>query len=196
MTQKKIQPWKKSGEPVVLANKYGRKLISQQFLNPTTGREEEFSLFAGKDWSIVLPITKDGGVIAVRQYKQGCDQIVLELPAGAVDANDKNPTETIERELLEETGYKAEKVITLDPPLFMATRSSPVRFHAFFAINCEKIQEAKIDASEEIETEIFPLGDWIKMCLSEIVEPSSIVATFRSLPYLKQTFGSDFNVLF
>ncbi len=92
------------------------------------------------------------------------------------------------RELLEETGYKPSEVIFLGPPLFMATRNSWTRFHPFLAKGCRKVKEAKVDLSEEIEVISTPLEEWILLALSELIEPSAIVTTFRSLPYLGYEF--------
>ena len=182
MSEKKIVPWTKIGEPTVLAGKFGKKLISQIFRNPATDKEEEFVLFGQKDWSVVLPITEDGKkVVTVSQYKQGCDQIVLELPAGTADFKGETPEEVMRRELLEETGFEPLEVISLGPPQFMSTRNSWTKFHLFLAKGCKKVKEAKLDLNEEIETQLIPLDEWIELCFTEIVEPSAIVATFRSL---------------
>lgn len=188
MSEKKIQPWEKVGEQTVIAKKFGKQLVSQMFLNPATGKEEEFVLFGQKDWSVVLPVTEDGKVVAVKQYKQGCNQILLELPAGTADFKGETAEEVMRRELLEETGYEPKEVISLGPPQFIATRNSWTRFHPFLAKGCRKVKEAKIDLNEEIEVVLIPLEKWIDLCLKEIVEPSAIVATFRSLPHLGYQF--------
>lgn len=182
--EKKLQIWTKVGEPTLLAGKFGKKLVSQMFKNPATGKEEEFVLFGQKSWSVVLPITEKLEVVAVRQYKQGCNKIVLELPAGTADFANETPEEVMRRELLEETGYEPEKVVTLSPALWLATRSSSTQFHAFLATGCKKVREAKLDLNEEIETELIPLDKWFELCASSIEEPSAIVATFRSIRYL------------
>ena len=184
MAEKKIQPWEKVGEPTVLAGKFGKRLVSQNFRNPATGKEEEFTLYGQKDWSVVLPITEDGKVVTVSQYKQGCDQIVLELPAGTADFKDETPEEVMKRELLEETGYEPEEVILLGEPQYIATRNSWTRFWPFLARGCRKVKEVKIDLNEEIEVKIMPFDEWVQLALSSLVEPSAIVATFRSLPHL------------
>jgi len=188
MSEKKIQLWKKVGEPSFMAKKFGKQLIVQMFLNPTTGKEEEFVLFGQKDWSVVLPVTEDGEVVVVRQYKQGCHQILLELPAGTADFKDETPEEVMRRELLEETGYEPAEVIALGPSQYISTRNSWTRFHPFLARGCRKVKETKIDLNEEIEVILIPLEEWIDLCLKEIVEPSAIVATFRSLPHLGYQF--------
>ena len=135
---------------------------------------------------MVLPITKDGMVVAVSQYKQGCNKIILELPAGTADFKDENPEAIAARELLEETGYRAEKMIFLGPAQWMASRNSWTRFFPFVALGCEKVKAVKLDSSEGIETVLIPHPKWLELCRSEVEEPSTIVATFRAMPYCQK----------
>ena len=55
----------------------------------------------------IAPVTQDGNLIFVRQFRYAVGQALLELPAGRIDPNE-DPQVTGERELKEETGYTAE----------------------------------------------------------------------------------------
>lgn len=57
----------------------------------------------------VLPITPDGRLIFVRQYRYPVQQVTLEVPAGKLDGEGEDPLECARRELSEETGYHAER---------------------------------------------------------------------------------------
>lgn len=57
----------------------------------------------------IVPVLADGRILMVRQYRPAIDRETLELPAGAVDAEDATTEDTARRELREETGYTAEK---------------------------------------------------------------------------------------
>jgi ADP-ribose pyrophosphatase len=59
--------------------------------------------------AVVVPVTDDGKIIMVTQYRFPVDKILLELPAGKLDKNE-NPFHCAIRELEEETGYKSENV--------------------------------------------------------------------------------------
>lgn len=179
-----ISSWSMEKSETVVKG-YGKEFRKTVFLNPTTGKPEEFYLFGQKDWSVVLPVTKDNMVVAVQQYKQGCNKVILELPAGTADFQKESPEETAQRELLEETGYQAKQIIFLGPPLWMSSRNSWTRFFPFLAIECKKARKAKHDDSEEIEAVLIPLKRWIEMCYAELEEPSAIVATFRGLARLR-----------
>lgn len=56
--------------------------------------------------SVIIPYTKSGEIILIRQYRYPTQKIMLELPAGKIDPGE-NPKESIDRELAEETGYGA-----------------------------------------------------------------------------------------
>lgn len=59
--------------------------------------------------SAVLPVTPEGRLIFVRQYRYPIQQVTLEIPAGKLDAEGEDPLDCAKRELSEETGYQAEK---------------------------------------------------------------------------------------
>jgi len=168
-----------------LIKKFGKEMRKAIFKNPVNGEEEEYLLFGQRDWSVILPVTEDNMVVTVLQFKQGCNKIIHELPAGTADFTTESPEETARRELLEETGYQSEKMIFLGPPLWMASRNSWTRFFPFLASDCKKIKPGKLDEIELIESKLVPLKRWIEMARMEIEEPSAVVATFRALPYLK-----------
>jgi len=179
-----VLPWAKVGPPTVLLEKFGKLVVSQSFRDPRSGAEVEYVLFGHADWATVLPITRDGLVVAVEQYKQGIDRVVLELPGGLADPPDEDPRELIGRELLEETGYQPDSVVSVGPPLYMDTRNSWAKYHQFLATGCRRVREPSFDAHEEIITRTFPIEEWVRLCLDEIASPSAVTTTFRALPHL------------
>ena len=178
-----IKKWEHVGEETVLAGKFGKKLLVKQFVNPSTGKTEDYVQFAQCEWSVCLAITDDGQVLVESEFKQGRNGIGDELPAGTAEFNE-TPEQVMRRELREETGYEANKVIYLGFG-WMSTRNSPTRFHCFLAIDCHKVGPAKLDANEDIETRLVSLNEWLDMVThGAIAEPSAIVATVRALPFL------------
>ena len=61
----------------------------------------------------VLPLTDDGKVICVRQYRYAVGQVTLEIPAGKLDSPDEDHREATLRELREETGARCKELIYL-----------------------------------------------------------------------------------
>jgi ADP-ribose diphosphatase len=55
---------------------------------------------------VVLPVLPDGRVLLIQQYRYAARQFLWELVAGRIDAGE-TPRQAAERELIEETGYRA-----------------------------------------------------------------------------------------
>lgn len=54
----------------------------------------------------VLAEDNEGKILLIKQYRYPIDEIIYEIPAGKLEKNEK-PEECAQRELREETGYKA-----------------------------------------------------------------------------------------
>ena len=57
----------------------------------------------------VIPVTDDNKVIMERQFRYPLNKVILEIPAGKLDAPDEDRLSAIKRELREETGYTADE---------------------------------------------------------------------------------------
>ena len=185
-TGSKPAPWEKKGERRVLgeSREFNRRLFAQDFINPKTGGTDEYVFYEQSGWAVVLPITSAGEVIAIREFRHGAGAVLLNLPAGHLDVRGETPEENIRRELEEETGYIAGEIIPLGPPLFISAGHSPTRFFPFLATECALAQGPAHENDKETVVEVMPLERWVMLCREEVVEPSSIVATFRALPHL------------
>ena len=61
----------------------------------------------------IVPVTAEGRVVMVKQYRYACGRTVLEIPAGKIDRGEDDPVGAAARELREETGYTAENITYL-----------------------------------------------------------------------------------
>ena len=61
----------------------------------------------------IVPLTAEGRVVMVKQYRYACGRTVLEIPAGKIDRGEDDPVSAAARELREETGYTAENITYL-----------------------------------------------------------------------------------
>jgi ADP-ribose diphosphatase len=58
---------------------------------------------------VVLPVLPDGRILLIRQYRHATRHYLWELVAGRIDAGE-NVRQAAERELIEETGYRAKRL--------------------------------------------------------------------------------------
>ena len=77
----------------------------------------------------VLPLDGEGNVTLVQQYRYPFHQVILELPAGKLDAGEPHET-AARRELSEETGLEAEELDRLQLRT-QAMENLPERFYYF-----------------------------------------------------------------
>lgn len=82
------------------------------------------------------PVTPRGKVVLVRQWRQPVGDFTLELPGGGVERGE-DPRKTVRRELLEETGYRAEGLSRLASVHTSPGRSTEV-CHLF---RCEAVRD-------------------------------------------------------
>ena len=67
-------------------------------------------LIKHKGAAAVVPVTEDGKILMVRQYRNALERYTLEIPAGALDEEGEPGFKCAARELEEETGYKSEEL--------------------------------------------------------------------------------------
>lgn len=90
------------------------------------------------NFAICVPFLPGGDVVTLRTYKHGAGQICTAFPAGYVDEGEP-PDAAIRRELLEETGYQAGRLVPLGHFIDNGNQVGS-RGHYFAALDCTQIQ--------------------------------------------------------
>jgi 8-oxo-dGTP pyrophosphatase MutT (NUDIX family) len=96
-----------------------------------------------------VPITAEGKLVLVRQYRHGATTMSLELPGGVLD-DGEDPLEGARRELVEETGAEGGEWSHL-ATFFPNPARQNNRFHCFIAAGVTRSAERALDENEEIE---------------------------------------------
>ncbi len=108
----------------------------------------------------MVPITEDGLVVLVEQWRYAAGGPLLEIPAGTLEPGEE-PAACAARELAEEIGCRAGRLELLTS-FFVAPGYSSERIHLFLARDLEPA-EAEADADEAIEEVLVPLADAVAM---------------------------------
>ena len=101
------------------------------------------------DWVQVVAFDRQDRILLIRQYRHGAGVISTEFPCGKMEPGEA-PVEAAQRELLEETGCRAEALSPL-PAYSPNPAHYSNRVHGFIALDTQPVQEQHLDATEEIE---------------------------------------------
>ena len=106
---------------------------------------------------VIVALTKERELILEKNWRVPLESFVIQFPAGLSDKEGETEGEVARRELLEETGYKAEKLIPIVAvPLCPAL--TPTGATHFFAPEVEFVEKENKEITEEIEVLGIPVG--------------------------------------
>lgn len=140
----------------------------------SNGVREIFDYIHHDGAAAVLPVTDDGKILMVRQYRNALDRFTLEIPAGKLDAPDEPKIECASRELEEETGFRSENLE------YLMTINTTVAF-------CDELigvyiardlipSKQNLDADESIDVEAWEVKDLLELIYSGKMTDAKTVA--------------------
>lgn len=125
----------------------------------------------------VVAVDKDDNVLMVRQYRYGAKEVMLEIPAGKLEIGE-DPQECGLRELIEETGYRANVCEDLGY-IYPTPAYDTEKIYIFYAMDLEFVGQ-KFDSGEYIECEKIPFNDAVNMVLNgDITDAKTQVAILK-----------------
>lgn len=174
MSKKGIERWKTLRSLIVFEHKW-YTLRRDHVELPNGHVMDDYFVSVRPDVVLTFPVTADGHVLFVRQYKHAAGDIFTELPGGVIDAHETDPLEAARREMLEETGYTSD-----DMELLMQVIDNPTkdtnRIYFYLARNVREVAAQDLDDSEHIEVLKIPLQEVEQLVLSGQINVSGSVA--------------------
>ena len=176
-----MKKWKVLDSEIAFDNPH--MLVRQDKVELPDGKVfDDYYVWVCGDVAMTIPVTPEGELIMVKQYKHGAGDVMVEFPAGLVDEGEK-PEVAAKRELVEETGYTTDGL-----EFVVELHNSPTKrvgsVLVYLATNVVKTEKTKFDAHEDIETlELTPEELWKMVSSGEIYASDSVAA---SMLYLRQ----------
>ena len=122
----------------------------------------------------VVPLLDDGRIVLERQYRHPIGQVMIEIPAGKLDAGEA-PLACAQRELLEETGYVAREwayAFTMHPTVAYSDEFIEI----WFARGLQ-LTERKLDAGEFLDVFTATPEEFLDWCRHDKVRDSKTLAS-------------------
>jgi len=154
----------------------GKRVTLEMHLlrNEETGLDHTREVVKTADAVVVVPVMDDGRIVLIRNYRWAPQKELIELPAGAIDGREM-PFNAAGRELLEETGFLAGKILPLGK-FYMSPGILTEQMYAFVAYDLMQ-SVARPDLGEEIVPMPTPKDEVMRMIRSgEIADAKSIAA--------------------
>ena len=144
----------------------------------------DYYVFEYHDWAHVIPLTQEGEVVLIKQYRHASGKTCIEVPGGALDSKSEDPKLAAIRELEEETGYVPDD-IRLVGKHFPNPASQNNRLFTYVALGCSKLKETKLDPYEDIEVFTVSVPDLLRMVFDgEITHSLMLASVLKALPFL------------
>ena len=130
---------------------------------------------------VLIPVAAAGKVLLIRQFRQSVEKVLLEAPAGTREPGER-PEATARRELREEVGYRAGKLIPIGGS-WVAPGYSTEYSHAFIAMELEP-DPLPADKGEDILVEEIDFNDIHRLIIEGQLEDQMTIAALLSAQHV------------
>lgn len=170
-----ISKWRKNSEQSILkASVFEYFKVSST--SPDSGKTGQFDVLKCRNWVNIIALTPNQEVVIVKQYRQGTDEVTMEIPGGVIHTGEDH-LDGAKRELEEETGYSSQKWTLLGSvdanPAFMNNKC-----FVYLATDCVPLNAQNLDPFEEIEVTTIPLEKIPQFIQEGKISHSLVVAAF------------------
>ncbi len=144
--------------------------------SPRSGQEHTFFVIEAGDWVNIIPVTPEGQLIFIKQYRHGIAQVTLEVPGGMVD-DGETAAQAARRELREETGYDTEQIVHLGSIAPNPAIQNNV-CHSYLALDARPSGPQRLEGTEDIEVVLVDPADVPTLIVNGQVNHALVVTAF------------------
>jgi 8-oxo-dGTP pyrophosphatase MutT (NUDIX family) len=140
----------------------------------------EYTVLELPGWVNIIPVTAEGEVVLIRQFRHGVKRVTFEIPGGLISDTDADPREAAIREMEEETGYVSDDVIhigTVEPNPAIQNNLC----HSYLALNARPLSVQNLDPTEAIGVELAKKEEVYRMMKDGRITHGLVVAAFGFL---------------
>jgi len=141
-----------------------------------SGQERDFVVIDTPSWVNVVPVTREGRVVLIRQFRHGIRDVTMETPGGIMDEGE-SPEAAAARELREETGYVAETIRLLARVLPNPAVQNNY-LYLFAAEGCRNTGKSQLDAFEAIDVLEHAIEDIPELIRNGQISHSTVITAF------------------
>lgn len=164
----------------MLKVKNSEKLIDNRWISvrkdtvelPNGMTIDDFYAVTISDAAAIVAVTENGELILKKEYKYAADEELIEIPAGMFEPEEHDGLEVAKRELLEETGFVSDEWMYFGDTVESSSKLTN-RMHIYYAKNCRKVAEQKLDATEELDVLVVPMTEAIEMVMRNEIKCNS-----------------------
>lgn len=136
---------------------------------------------------IVVPVTAEGNIALIRQYRYTVDEWCVEVPAGGThDAEGASMEEVARKELREEIGATCAGLEFVS--LFYPTNGNSAQaFHVFLALDTRLDGEQCLEETESIQVHLMPVAEALRLARTgQIKDGASALSLLLCEPLLRE----------
>ena len=141
------------------------------------GSQAKWDFIKHNGAAAAVPVTEDGKILMVRQYRNALERYTLEIPAGGLNPGE-NTDVAAARELEEETGYASD-----DLELFISLRTTVAfcneKIDIYVAKNLVKTHQ-HLDEDEFLNVEAYSLKELEDKIFRQEIEDSKTIAALMA----------------
>ena len=161
--------------------------VEQHELHDRDGALRKYQKIVLPGAAVILPILDDGSIVLIRNYRFVVEEALLELPAGMLDPGEP-PIECARRELIEETGYRAEKIEPL-VTFYSTPGICTEKMHVFVATGLTA-GESEREPGERIDNQPMKYADALAAVADGRIKDAKTIASLLYYDRYRRMNGS------